>query len=84
MNIFFDNTRDDRYFVMRNSSKTTFPSITKRGYCQGNWVCPNKKCPFTDSLTGNFLARCTGRLLWRIQIEKCVEFVISMLFKGLV
>ena len=30
-NKFCDDTRDDRYFVMRNSSKTTFPGITKTG-----------------------------------------------------
>ena len=34
------------------SSKNRFPGITKTGYCQGNYVCPNKKCPFMDFSTG--------------------------------
>ena len=50
---FYDDTRDDRYFVMRNSSKNTFPGITKTGCNQGNYVCPNKKGPFIDFSLGN-------------------------------
>ena len=46
------DTRDDRYIVMRNSSENKFPGITKKGYCQGNYVCPNNKCPFMDFSTG--------------------------------
>ena len=51
-NKFCDDTRDERYIVMRNSSKNTFPGITKTEYCQDIYVCPNMKCPCMDFSTG--------------------------------
>ena len=63
---------------MRNSSKNTFPSITKQDTTKVTMPGQTQNVHLWASQQGNFLTKCTGRHSWEMVIRKFVKYVIIM------
>ena len=49
MKDYLEKSSDRRHFLMRTSSKKSLVGKRKTGYCQGSFVCENKKCSFLST-----------------------------------